>query len=151
MVKIIVLVGPPNSGKTTWTKDFMNKNKDYVKVSRDDIRQSLFGSWVVSRHIENVITDIQKQIINTLIENNMNIILDNTHCKMKYIQEVVDDFGSCSDIIFKVFDVDDHTLYARNEYRGRVDGKYIPDTVMDNMIKNFKELKKTFDFKDIIH
>lgn len=151
MVKIILLVGPPNSGKTTWTKDFMSKNKDYVKVSRDDIRQSLFGSWVVSRHMENVITEIQNQIIETLIKNNVSLILDNTHCKMKYIQEVIDNFGTNCDIIFKVFDVDEHTLHARNEYRGKIDGKYIPDIVMENMIKNFKELKETFQFKDILH
>lgn len=151
MVKIIVLVGPPNSGKTTWTKDFMSKNKDYVKISRDDLRQTLFGSWVVSNQMENVISDIQKQMIMTLINNNINIILDNTHCKMKYIQQIIDDFSHTSDIIFKVFDVDKHTLYARNEYRGKVDGKYIPDTVMDHMIKNFIELKDSFNFKDIVH
>ena len=151
MAKIILLVGPPNSGKTTWTKDFMIKNKDYVKVSRDDLRQTLFGSWVVSRQMENIITDIQNQMVNTFIKNNVNVILDNTHCKMKYIQEVIDFFGSTSDIIFKVFDVDEHTLHARNEYRGKIDGKYIPDIVMENMIKNFKELKETFHFKDIVH
>ena len=58
---------------------------------------------------------------------------------------------SLGDIIFKVFDVDSHTLMARNEYRGKVDGKYIPDTVMESMIRNFIELKNTFEFKDIIH
>lgn len=151
MTKIIVLVGPPNSGKTTWTKNFMNNNIDYVKVSRDDIRQSLFNSWVVSNQMENVISKLQNQMILTLIQNNVNVILDNTHCKMKYIQDIIDCFGSSADIIFKIFDVDEHTLYARNEYRGKIDGKYIPDTVMSNMIKNFNELKETFDFKDIIH
>lgn len=151
MTKIIVLVGPPNSGKTTWSKDFMNKNKDYAKVSRDDFRQSLFGSWVISKNMEKVITDIHNQTVSSLIKNGINVILDNTHCKMKYIQEIIDIFGSECDIIFKMFDIDSHTLHARNEYRGRVDGKYIPDTVMDNMIKNFNELKETFNFKDILH
>lgn len=151
MVKIIILVGPPNSGKTTWTKNFMGENKDYVKVSRDDLRQSLFNSWVVSRHMEDVITKLQNQMIITLIQNNVNVILDNTHCKMKYIQDVIDRFGAAADITFKVFDVDEHTLHARNEYRNKVDGKYIPDTVMENMINNFNDLKKSFDFKDILH
>lgn len=151
MVKIVLLVGPPNSGKTTWTKNFIGQNKDYVKISRDDLRQSLFNSWVVSHKMENVITELQDQLIETLIKNNVNIILDNTHCKFKYIQEVIDKFGDRCDIVFKVFDVDTHTLLARNEYRGKIDGKYIPDTVMENMIDNFNELKKSFDFKDILH
>ena len=120
-------------------------------MSRDDLRQSLLGSWVASRKMENVITEIQDTMIKKLIQSGVNVIIDNTHCKLKYIQEVIDNYASDCDIIFKVFDVDEHTLYARNEYRGKVDGKYIPDTVMTNMIKNFKELKSTFDFKDIIH
>lgn len=150
MSKIIVLVGPPNSGKTTWAKNFMNNSVDYLKVSRDDIRQSLLGSWVASRKMEDVITEIQNDMIKKLIKNGMNVILDNTHCKMKYIQDVLDNFGSECDILFKVFDVDEHTLFARNEYRGKIDGKYIPDTVLKNMIDNFNELKKEFNFKNTI-
>lgn len=151
MTKIILLVGPPNSGKTTWTKNFMEKNKNYVKVSRDDFRQIFFGEWVVSSESENILTEIQNITVDTFLSKNINVILDNTHCKEKYINDIINRYGKNHDIIYKVFDVDKHTLMVRNEYRGKVDGKYIPDTVMENMIKNFNELKNTFNFKDIIH
>ena len=151
MGKIILLVGPPNSGKTTWTKDFMSKNLDYVKVSRDDFRQMFFGSWAITHEMEKVLTNIQNKVIDEFLENGVDVVLDNTHCKLQYINQVIKRYGSEHDIIFKVFDVDKHTLMERNEYRGRVDGKYIPDTVMEHMISNFIELKNTFEFKDIIH
>jgi hypothetical protein len=151
MAKIIILVGPPNSGKTTWSKDFMSKNLDCVKVSRDDFRQMFFGKWAITNKMENVITDIQNNTVDTFLKNGVDVILDNTHCRLKYINDVIDRYSKDYDIIFKVFDVDKHTLMARNEYRGKVDGKYIPDTVMENMINNFTNLKNSFEFKDIIH
>jgi predicted kinase len=151
MSKIIMLIGPPNSGKTTWTREFIKKNKEYVKVSRDDFRRMFFDEWVVSRDMENILTNIQNTVVDKFLDSGVNVILDNTHCKQQYIDAIIERYGSKHDIIYKVFDVDRHTLMARNEYRGKIDGKYIPDTVMENMIKNFNKLKETFTFKDIVH
>jgi len=151
MSKIIVLVGPPNSGKTTWAKEFMSKNLDCVKISRDDFRQMFFGKWAITSKMEDVLTDIQNKTTDSFLKSGVDVILDNTHCKLKYIDQIIKRYGSNYNIIFKVFDVDKHTLNARNEYRARIDGKYIPDTVMENMVSNFIELKNTFDFKDILH
>jgi len=151
MGKIIILVGPPNSGKSTWTRNFIISNTNYVKVSRDDFRISFLDRWSTNKKIENVITEIQHCSIKSFLDVGMNVIIDNTHCKMKYIDDIIEKYGNDHDITFKVFDVDSHTLMVRNEYRARIDGKHIPENVMENMIKNFNELKETFDFKDIIH
>ena len=35
---IIVTIGLPGSGKTTWGKSFLKQNSDYVKIERDDLR-----------------------------------------------------------------------------------------------------------------
>ena len=39
MSKIIVLQGPPACGKSTWAKEYVKDKKDWVIVSRDEIRE----------------------------------------------------------------------------------------------------------------
>ena len=36
MQEVVVLIGAPGSGKTTWRRDFLARNPDYVVVSSDD-------------------------------------------------------------------------------------------------------------------
>lgn len=151
MGKIIVLVGPPNSGKSTWANTFISSNKDYVKISRDDFRKSFYDAWTVPNKIEDVITEIQDCSIDSFLRKGYNVVVDNTHCKLKYIDGIVKKYGQEHDILFKVFDVDKYTLIARNHYRSRIDGKSIPENVMERMINNFNELKENFEFKDIVH
>ena len=151
MVKVIILVGPPNSGKTTWCREFLLHNKDYVKISRDDYRRMLVNQWVADWNIETLITELQHHAVKTFLGYGINVILDNTHCKLSYINDSIKNYCDFADIEFKVFDIDEYTLKSRNESRNITDGKYIPDTVMDSMIKNFKILKENFDFKPIVH
>lgn len=41
-MKLIILIGPPSSGKTTWINKLIDKtNKNYFKISRDDIVEKI--------------------------------------------------------------------------------------------------------------
>ena len=74
--QLILLVGPPGSGKTTFCKQFTNtpiSTPEYLIISLDELKlKSGF-----------------KRAFNRAIEARQNIILDNTHCKrvnrMEYI------------------------------------------------------------------
>ena len=44
MSKLIVLQGPPCSGKSTWAKEYVRNNKDTVIVSRDSFRLQFCGN-----------------------------------------------------------------------------------------------------------
>ena len=43
MKKIILTVGCPGSGKSTWAREFIAKNPGFFNINRDDYRQSIMG------------------------------------------------------------------------------------------------------------
>ena len=150
MGKIIVLVGPPNSGKTTWTKKFLMNNRNYVKVSRDDFRLMFLNRWRVNDSLENVINKSQYDTINNLLNEGYDVIIDNSHCEIKDVESIVNNFSDKHEISFKVFDVDLNTILARNTYRNRIDGKDIPETELKQRFNNFVKLKEKFNFESLI-
>lgn len=46
MPKILVLQGPPASGKSTCARGLVKNNRDWVIVSRDAIRESRGDYWI---------------------------------------------------------------------------------------------------------
>ena len=48
MLKIIITRGIPGSGKTTWAKDVVKENSNYIRINRDDLRIMLIGKWYLS-------------------------------------------------------------------------------------------------------
>lgn len=43
MKKIILTVGCPGSGKSTWAREFIAKNPGFYNINRDDYRQSVMA------------------------------------------------------------------------------------------------------------
>ena len=43
MPELLILVGIPGSGKSTFAKELVKTNNKYVRVNRDDMRQMLKG------------------------------------------------------------------------------------------------------------
>lgn len=43
-LEVILNIGLRASGKSTWTKEFLSKNENWVKVSSDDYRHMLKNS-----------------------------------------------------------------------------------------------------------
>lgn len=77
MATIKFTVGLPGSGKSTWAKEFVKKNKNYVRVSRDDIRRMRGEYWIPSQ--ESMITDIENAAIIAALRHGKNVIIDATN------------------------------------------------------------------------
>jgi tRNA uridine 5-carbamoylmethylation protein Kti12 len=76
-MKVLILKGLPGSGKTTWAKEFCEKNKDWVRVNRDDLRRMRVPYWVTKQ--ENMITEWERACILSALANNLNVIVDATN------------------------------------------------------------------------
>jgi predicted kinase len=155
MPKIYVLIGPPNCGKTTWTRQFLSKEKEsYDIISSDDIIEDLCKSEGINysqgwaKYIGRA-TSMMKQNFADAVKNNRNIIYDQTNMgskKRKSILQGLDNYEK----IAVVFDCDTKTLFERNRKRAEQTGKFIPEDVIINMLKAYISPTKEEGFTKII-
>ncbi len=83
MSKILVLSGPPASGKSSFAREFIKENRHWVIVCRDSIRQSLGEYWVPER--EDLVSKLEYESIVRSIEMGWNVIIDATNLNKKTI------------------------------------------------------------------
>lgn len=119
MSKIIVLQGPPASGKSTFAKNFIKDNHNYVIVSRDSIRESLGEYWVPSR--ENLVDKIERDNIVNAIDMGYNVMIDATNLNPKTIAkwEALADEKQC-EIEYKTFWIPFHEAIQRDKNEDRI-------------------------------
>ena len=142
--KITVLIGCPASGKSTYAEWIVRTEPKTMRVSRDEIRFSQFQE-TVDPIVENMISKIIYQQVKTLVGNGWNVIIDNCHTKLEYINQHISDYNKLADIDFKLFDLPMETLQERNAKRSRK----VPVNVIKNMFKNLQYVKEHFDFQTI--
>ena len=74
MSKVYLMTGIIASGKSTWAKDHVDSNT-YI-VSKDNIREMLYGKYDYKTSDEVLIDNISRAIIGTLIQDGCNVIID---------------------------------------------------------------------------
>ena len=158
MSKIVVLQGAPASGKSTWAKDFVKNRKDWVIVSRDEIREATGKYWVPER--ENYISEVEEFQIRSAIKNSLNVIIDATNLNSKTIEKwknLAEELYI--EIEFKPFYIDFKTALERDIGRPRSVGKkvlegfflrYFPEELEKYYTDNRKILEKDPSKKDCI-
>lgn len=124
MNKILVLQGVPASGKTTWAKEFVKDKKDWIIVSRDEIREATGKYWVPKR--ENYISEVEEFQVKSAIKNNLNVIVDATNLNPKTIEKwknLAEELYT--EIEFRTFYIDFKTALERDIGRPRSVGKKV--------------------------
>lgn len=144
--KILLLVGVPGSGKSTFAKYFLRTEENWIRLCRDDFRLMQFSQTNLSKYQENTITEIIDSSIELLLRKKTNVLIDATNCKAEYLNHYISKFNHLADIAFKVFDLDAKTIADRCEKRYNDTGKYIPNKVQVRYLKEFASLKESFDF-----
>lgn len=150
MKQIILCVGVPCSGKSTWTnkilKDGLNK-ENYFLISRDKIRQSLIGNKGNVEYWENYASQIEETIIpielfqlENLLTKGVNIIVDDTHSKIVDLERIIKlAYYYDYDIKIKIFEID---LLTSKERIKKRDG----DRFLHFMSGYHKRIKVVIDY-----
>jgi predicted kinase len=82
---LLITVGLPGSGKTTYAQCVQEMYPDTVLVSRDDFRQALFGkSGVLTPENENLITKLSHQLVNTALASGRDVVVHDTNLRATY-------------------------------------------------------------------
>lgn len=140
-LKVKILIGIPASGKSTWADNFVHKNSDWVKVSRDDFRSMLKSQPICEPKIESLINTIQDNVILDSLSKGLNVIIDNTNLKQSYIEHFCELVKYQASVEFQVFDISIDKAIDRNSLRD----KKVPEIAIRKMFKEYKILVDSFD------
>lgn len=144
--KVLVLVGIPGSGKTTWAKEFIKKNDGWVRVCRDEYRKMLTGEQIMDRKGENLVTDLVDKAISNALRLKYNVIIDQTNVKAKYLNKLIDKIQTQADISFRIFDISKDLAVERDSSRG---ARSVGEEVINKMFDSYTALfNSNFDFND---
>lgn len=131
--KLILLVGIPGAGKTTYAKNYIEKESNTVHLSSDLIRAELYGDESIQGNPADVFSLMQKRAVEAL-NDGKDIIYDATNITRK-------DRASIISVCPKFVKIECHIIWApigmcieRDSMRDRTVGK----EVIDRMLKKFQ-------------
>lgn len=131
--RLILLVGPPGVGKTTYANKYIKENSNTTHLSSDGIRKELWGDEAIQGDNNEVFSLMQTRAIEAL-DNGRNVVYDATNMTRKdrsYIIELCPKFVQIeAHIIWAPIE----TCIERDVTRERTVGK----EVIDRMLKRFQ-------------
>lgn len=102
-----------------------------VRINRDDIRESLFGSnYVLNREGEGKVTQVEHNLLNKALKNGQQVVSDNTYLDTRFLSKVLNIAHRYNaPIDHKDFPISLEEAKRRNSLRDRV----VPEGVIDRM------------------
>ena len=149
---VIILVGPPLSGKTTWIK---NNFPTTEVISRDEIVMELHGTRDYNAAFNEVDhKEVDRVLDERLKEANLlkkNVIVDMTHMVSKRRKQNLnyfsDDYYKMG-VIFPI--LSDEEYERRNKKRIEEENKDLPMHIVKRMISSYQPISKEEGFDKII-
>jgi len=153
--EIVVLVGLPGSGKSTWTqKKIASSEHNYVIVSSDDeierlaAKDGLNYTQGFDKYVGQA-TAIMKQKFREAVNNNESIIWDQTNMTPKKRRGILQQIPSNYKKVAVVFEIDDEELNRRLDNRSKTTGKTIPPHVIKSMAQSYIPPTKSEGFDEV--
>ncbi len=147
MIKCILTVGCPASGKSTWAKAEVAKDpNNWARINNDDLRAMLNGS-VWTADYEKFITDTRNYLIRDALKRGKNVIVDNLNLNRRHFDDVCKiskSINSDIQVYEKAFYCELDELLARDSVRegkGKVGEEVIKKWWKDSGKTQFKFYK----------
>lgn len=131
--KLIITVGPPGSGKTTYAHKYIKENPGTVHLSSDGIRKELHGDESIQDNPGEVFAIMQKRAIDGL-NFGYDVIYDATNVARKDRTSIIAACPKFANIQCHIIWAPIETCIERDAARERTVGK----AVIDKMLKRFQ-------------
>lgn len=138
MANLHLTRGVPASGKTTYAQFWVASGPRRVRVSRDDLRMELFGVYWGPDVDENIITKVQHSRIKTLLENDFDVVVDDTNLRAKTVKallKVAQEAGAY--VTHEDFPVTLEQAISRDETRSVQGGRTVGVEVIKGFFNRF--------------
>ena len=149
---VIILIGPPLSGKTTWIRENFPTTE---VISRDEIVMEVYGSRNYTEAFKSVDQkEVDKVLTQKFIDANKekkNVIVDMTHMASKRRKQnlnyFTDDYYKLA-VIFPILSEEEYV--KRNQKRIEEENKDLPMGVVKSMISSYQPITSDEGFNKII-
>lgn len=130
---LVLLVGIPGSGKTTYAKNYIEQTPNIIHLSSDAIRKELYGDENIQGNPADVFSLMQTRAVEALNEG-QNVIYDATNITRKDRQGIISVCPKFARIEAHIIWAPIETCIERDAKRERTVGK----EVIDKMLKRFQ-------------
>ena len=153
--KVILLVGPPLSGKDTYLR--IGIYSHYEIISRDDILMSLHKNDNYTEAFSSVDQKMVDKILNKQIidcvDKKKDVIINMTNLSKKsrqrHLSKFPSDYYEKIAIVFPKLDTKEY--FSRNTERKEKENKFIPVSIIESMIHNWENVTTDEGFDKIIN
>jgi predicted kinase len=137
-LKVYILCGAPGSGKSTWSKNFVNNNSNVVRLCPDEFR-SKFGWGEGDQSVSAKAFEATKEATRDALKKGTSVIIDATNMHQKARRDFLNMAHKYqAETIAVVFECTKQTLLDRNKKRGDEGGRIVPEDVIDRMLGRYQ-------------
>lgn len=149
---VIILIGPPLSGKSTWIRENF---PDTHVICRDEILMDVYGSRNYTEAFNKVNQkEVDKVLHQSLVDANKekkNVIVDMTHMGSKRRKQNLNYFTKDYYKLGVIFPIlSDEEYVRRNQKRIDEENKNIPMSVIKGMISTYQTISPQEGFNKVI-
>jgi len=149
---VIILIGPPLSGKSTWIRENFPTTE---VISRDETVMEVYGSRNYTEAFNNVDQkEVDRVLTQKFLDANLvkkNVIVDMTHMASKRRKQNLnyfsDDYYKLG-VIFPILSDDEYV--RRNQKRIEEENKDLPMRIVKSMISSYQPITTDEGFNKVI-
>lgn len=121
MAILIITIGLPGSGKSTWARQWVAENPGRrARINRDDLRAMLHGGRVGTAWQERQVTLAQHAAVRALLARGYEVVVDDTNLVAAHRVQLKAIARECgAKVVVRRFDVPLETCIARDARRPR--------------------------------